>query len=727
MGNGSLRLADLAERGDLAALENRWLEGIDPSGEDREDRLRALSALVGRGKAAEAAALGWTWLTTLRESAEPSEILALGRELLLRCGDSQEIRQEVLACYREAFPDRPELARLIELSGLGGQKSPRRALRTLEICLGLKIGDCLLARSDEHAAVVTAVDSERCVYTVKSRQGTRELDADALALAYDAANENDFRVLAQLFPERIGEMLRSDPVGLVVSLLRSHRGRLDSDELEHLLCPRYLPAGEWASWWSRVRAQLRKSPHVVLEGRNPVVLTWHEGGRTLEDELEPQWVRCESPAQRLGFIELYLRECRHRGSAVQPAMIRRMHAEVMRKVETLRKAAPGDALAEALVIDRLTAEPAGADLPAPAAEILAAAADVPGLLRQLSDSALYLRALGLIRRLRPTDWIETYAALLPTAPQEGCDLIAGALREAGREDLLRQAVEAALGDFTNCLDAVCWIWRGRAGFDPVPPRELLLRLLDHHGRVSRSDHAPASQRRETRTKVRNALSADRYARFREVIAAMEPGLASTIKTTIERLEGLGQVVHGDLIRIILDTHPGLHAVRERVDPWADDTLILATQAGILRREEELRHLELVKIPQNARAIGEAASHGDLSENSEYKFALEERDLLRARVAVIQNELALARVVSPGEIATEVVEFGTRVTLVADDGSRRDLTILGPFEADVEKGVYNYRAPLCRKLRGKAVGETLILDLDGQERSYRVEAIFNALA
>jgi transcription elongation factor GreA len=136
------------------------------------------------------------------------------------------------------------------------------------------------------------------------------------------------------------------------------------------------------------------------------------------------------------------------------------------------------------------------------------------------------------------------------------------------------------------------------------------------------------------------------------------------------------------------------------------------------------------MKENAKAIGEAASHGDLSENSEYKFALEERDLLRARVANIQNELSLARLLTADDVQTDTVTVGTRVTLErVDPGApedHRQMTILGPWEADIERGVYNYRAPMCQKLRGLRVGDTAALDLDGAERQWRIAAIQNAL-
>ncbi|HON68019.1 MAG TPA: GreA/GreB family elongation factor, partial [Phycisphaerae bacterium] len=200
------------------------------------------------------------------------------------------------------------------------------------------------------------------------------------------------------------------------------------------------------------------------------------------------------------------------------------------------------------------------------------------------------------------------------------------------------------------------------------------------------------------------------------------------RTTVDRLDGLGHTVRINLMRIVTDTHPELvNRPRPTVDPWQDDSVIYCTQKGFDKRKEEIDYLTKVKIPENARAIGEAAARGDLSENSEYKFALEERDLLQARLMKMQQELSLARLISPGDVSTEQVGLGVKVSLAATDGSdRREFTILGPFESDMDQAIYNYRAPLCARLRGLRAGDTVRLDLGSGEREYRIENIANAL-
>ncbi|MCL2330481.1 MAG: GreA/GreB family elongation factor, partial [Phycisphaerae bacterium] len=303
--------------------------------------------------------------------------------------------------------------------------------------------------------------------------------------------------------------------------------------------------------------------------------------------------------------------------------------------------------------------------------------------------------------------------------------------EAGQADRLKAAADQMLTDFGKHLDAVCWLWRGKIGTSvlPIPQREMLGRLLDHLGQVTRSDYIAPKIVRDTRAKIRSALSAANYSSFRQIIEGMESGLASTIRTTVDRLDSLGHVVRANLIKIIHQVHPELNVgrmMRVQIDPWKNDNVIYCIQRGYDRRREEIEHLTRIKIPENAKAIGEAAARGDLSENSEYKFALEERDLLQARLIKLQSEFSLAHVLAAHEIDASEVSIGTCIALAGANGDRREMTILGPFESDLERSIYNYRAPLCAKLRGLHVGDNVTLELGAGEQEYRIESITSAL-
>jgi transcription elongation GreA/GreB family factor len=194
-----------------------------------------------------------------------------------------------------------------------------------------------------------------------------------------------------------------------------------------------------------------------------------------------------------------------------------------------------------------------------------------------------------------------------------------------------------------------------------------------------------------------------------------------MKRQIERLEGLGENARARLLDLLRDVHPQLWVVqRVQVAPWEDHETIWCTSAGLARRMAERDEILNIKLPENARRIGEAARHGDLSENSEYKFALEERDLLRARVARINDELSRARTLTPHDVPEDSVGIGSRVTLRdTRSGGERVMDFLGPFETDVDRGVFSYLAPFSQKLMGRRLGERVVITIDNTDTEYEI--------
>lgn len=61
---------------------------------------------------------------------------------------------------------------------------------------------------------------------------------------------------------------------------------------------------------------------------------------------------------------------------------------------------------------------------------------------------------------------------------------------------------------------------------------------------------------------------------------------------------------------------------------------------------------------------------------------------------------------------EAVGFGTRVTIVRDDGRRQVFSIVGEDEAEPSKGLIGYTSPLARALMGKVVGD--VAEIPGGE-------------
>ena len=124
----------------------------------------------------------------------------------------------------------------------------------------------------------------------------------------------------------------------------------------------------------------------------------------------------------------------------------------------------------------------------------------------------------------------------------------------------------------------------------------------------------------------------------------------------------------------------------------------------------MRVLKDVKIPENAEAIGKAASFGDLSENSEWEAAIEEQRILTNRAMALELELGEAQLLDDAPIHSEVVSPGTRVAYrEVDSGAEHRIELVGPWDAEEEHQV-SYRSPLGQGMLGKRAGQRATLTL-----------------
>ncbi len=130
-----------------------------------------------------------------------------------------------------------------------------------------------------------------------------------------------------------------------------------------------------------------------------------------------------------------------------------------------------------------------------------------------------------------------------------------------------------------------------------------------------------------------------------------------------------------------------------------------TPEGYARLAEELKRLKTVERPAIIRAIAAAREHGDLSENAEYHAARERQSFIEGRVMELEDKLARAEVIDVKNLSGSKIMFGATVRLV-DEETEEEFTyqIVGPEEADIQRGLLSVHAPLARALIGKEAGD-----------------------
>jgi transcription elongation factor GreA len=132
--------------------------------------------------------------------------------------------------------------------------------------------------------------------------------------------------------------------------------------------------------------------------------------------------------------------------------------------------------------------------------------------------------------------------------------------------------------------------------------------------------------------------------------------------------------------------------------------VVLTAEGYLELENELKDLKLNKRAEVVKAIKEARSHGDLSENSEYDAARDDQAQLEARIQELEFKLEHA-VISDG--SKDKVSVGSTVTVLYVDDNEEDVyKIVGSLEADPFENKISNESPIGEAIIGKKVGDVI---------------------
>jgi transcription elongation factor GreA len=127
--------------------------------------------------------------------------------------------------------------------------------------------------------------------------------------------------------------------------------------------------------------------------------------------------------------------------------------------------------------------------------------------------------------------------------------------------------------------------------------------------------------------------------------------------------------------------------------------------GYEKLKNELHHLKTRERQSVAQAISEAREKGDLRENAEYDAAKEEQGKLEARIAMMEDQMANARILDGSNIDNSKVFILSTVTVRnAKLNKQMDYTLVSANEADIKLSKISVDSPIGSALLGRKVGD-----------------------
>jgi len=148
-------------------------------------------------------------------------------------------------------------------------------------------------------------------------------------------------------------------------------------------------------------------------------------------------------------------------------------------------------------------------------------------------------------------------------------------------------------------------------------------------------------------------------------------------------------------------------------------IVPISQTGHERLREELGRLEKEAV-ELGRRVADARAMGDLRENGEYIYGRQNLGFVEGRIGEIKGKLNHSRTVDCTQVACDCAGFGTAVTLLDLETSKKVIYhLLGPHDSDLSHDGISILSPVGKALVGLAVGDKVSVKVPRGERHFEL--------
>ncbi len=534
----------------------------------------------------------------------------------------------------------------------------------------------------------------------------------------DVLPSNHLLVRKETDTKRINELIADDPAQLVVEALQAYPNNAATViELEITLA-QVVGEEKFKKWWAATKKAVAKDPRVAVPEKKTECYVLRETPVSAEDEIMEQFHATRSARRRIALAEELLGAIGKKEVKGDLNTVLKGVADAVKDSnqidasERLYGAAVRDDLAKALASDQQF-EPSQA-------EIIANVRDLPAIAEKIPVQ-FQSRFLELILETHPIEVRDILFNLLKTSQGKFTTECINFLVEHGHSEELAATLKRWQTEQNLRAPVLLWIVKNRHSKkfakllnDLITPRLLsaIFFAIDYEA-------LQASSAR--RIPLADILSEDTDL-ISDLLSTADPETARDLANTLMLNQGFEELTKKSLLARFIKIFPKIQSL-VAADAEGKEEQLLVSRASYDRKREEYETIVSKKIPENSKAIAAAREHGDLKENSEYKMAKQDQQVLMAQKTLLEKDLGRARVSDFKDTPDNQVGVGTVVDVKANaTGAVTTFTILGAWDGDPENHVISYKTAFGAALLGKKVGETVTVKTGGSEEDYTIMKI-----
>lgn len=528
-------------------------------------------------------------------------------------------------------------------------------------------------------------------------------------------------VQKELDPAAVEALIANEPAELIVNLLKQYPNNAASTmEIESVLA-RVIGPIKYKKWWTATKKLLAKDPRISVPARKTGMYILRDEPVTLEEELIEDYNSTQSAKRRVVIAEQLLDTVADKLEEHRDALGLILHtlatavreSNQLTSAEKLKGAWIRNDIARLLEIDVETFEPS-------VVQILSDIEGLDQLIDELPTNSQG-RALKAIKASHPADWKEICFSLLKNSSGKFTTDSVNFLVENGfgdeiKETFIRWQTEQNLKE-----PVLLWIVKNRNSkkysdlvHDMIQPRLLnsIFFAIDYEALQSSTSR---------RIPLADILSDDKEL-IPDLLATADAETARDLANNLLLNQGFEELTKKSLLARFIKLFPGVQSLLESEDTQESQGLMVSKES-YERAVAEFDDIVTKKIPENSQAIAEARELGDLKENSEYKMAKQDQQVLMSRRNLLEADIKRAQITDFTSATNETIGIGNIVTLKDEkDGKEVTYTLLGAWDGDPDNFIISYQTPLGKSMLGKRLGDEVSVTVDSTENKLTITNI-----
>jgi len=518
--------------------------------------------------------------------------------------------------------------------------------------------------------------------------------------------------------QRVNQLIAEDAAQLIVEALEAYPNNAATGiELEITLA-QVIGEEKFKKWWSAAKKAVAKDPRVAVPEKKTECYVLRDIPVSAEDEILEQFNGTRSARRRILLAEELLGSLGKKEIKGDLNTVLEGVAEAVKssnqidESERLYGAVVRDDLAKALGSEK-TFEPSQAT-------IIANVRDLPGIADKIPVQ-FQSRFLELILETHPIEVRDILFNLLKTSQGKFTTECINFLVEHGHSDELAATLKRWQTEQNLRAPVLLWIVKNRHSKkfakllnDLITPRLLsaIFFAIDYEA-------LQASSAR--RIPLADILSEDTEL-ISDLLSTADPETARDLANTLMLNQGFEELTKKSLLARFIKIFPKIQTL-VAADAESKEEQLLVSRSSYDRKREEYETIVSKKIPENSKAIATAREHGDLKENSEYKMAKQDQQVLMAQKTLLEKDLGRARVSDFKEASADQVGVGTIVQVKASaTGATTKYTILGAWDGDPDNNVLSYKTAFGAALLGRKPGDTVKVKTGTSEDEYTILSV-----